>query len=179
MDVSKATAGTGPMSLAEAARMVFLDPAKLAFFKAGVVLRLTIDGDRSVLKVVVSQIFPLSHPGRYLSIRDGGGNEVGILKSVKQLDELGRKLVEEELGRRYFLPVIRKITSVVERFGTVEWHVDTDRGKCRFTTRDLRDNVLRLGSGRYILQDVDDNRYEVPDTAKLDRTSLASLLRHL
>lgn len=179
MDMPKATAGTGPMSLAEAARMVFLDPAKLVFFKAGVVLRLTIDGDRSVLKVVVSQIFPLSHPGSYLSIRDGSGAEVGILRSVKQLNEHGRKLIEEELGRRYFLPAIRKITSVVERFGTVEWHVDTDRGKCRFTTRDLRDNVLRLGSGRYILQDVDDNRYEVPDTARLDRTSLASLLRHL
>jgi Domain of unknown function (DUF1854) len=179
MDVLKTAENIAPMSLAEAARMIFLDPAKVKFFRAGVVLRMTIDGDRSVLKVVISRIFPLSHPSGYLSIRDGGGIEVGILRSSEQLDEHGRKLVEEELDRRYFLPVIRKITSVVERFGTVEWHVDTDRGKCRFTTRDLRDNVLRLGGGRYILPDVDDNRYEVTDTSRLDRASLVSLLRHL
>lgn len=168
-----------PMSLAEAARVNFLDPRKLKFFRAGACLRLTIDGERSVLKATVSRVFPLTHPDRYLSLRDGSGSEVGILRSLDLLDSSGRKLVAEELERRYFLPVVSRISAVIERFGTVEWQVDTDRGKYRFTTRDMRDNVLRLGGGRYIIQDVDDNRYEIPDTGKLDRTSLAKLLRHL
>jgi len=167
------------MSLAEAARIKFLDPCSLLFSRIGVVLRLTIKGERSVLKVTVSRAFPLTHPCLYLCIRDGGGAELGILRSLEGLDADSRKLVEEDLNRRYFLPVIKRITSVVERFGTVEWHVETDRGAYRFTTRDLRENVLRLGGGRCILQDVDENRFEITDTAGLDRASLSRLLRHL
>jgi hypothetical protein len=121
----------------------------------------------------------LSHPAQDLSIRENGGTEAGLLRSLDSLDPDSRRLVEESLSRRYFVPVIHRIRDVIERFGTVEWKVDTDRGACRFTTRDLRDNVLRLRGRRYILQDVDENRYEIPDTAKLDSKSLASLFRHL
>ena len=168
-----------PMSLVEASQICFLDPQKLKFFKVGAVLQLTVAGEKSCLKTIVSRVFPLSHPGQYLSVRDGAGGEVGIIRSLDGLDSDSRRLVEEELSRRYFMPVIHRIRKVIERFGTVEWHVDTDRGPCRFTTRDLREKVLRLGSGRYILQDVDENRYEVPATPRLDSKSLASLLRHL
>lgn len=168
-----------PMSLAEAARIKYLDPLKIKFRRAGIILRLTIEDERTVIKVAVSRIFPLTHPARYLSIRDGSGVEVGILKSLEQLADSDRKLVEEDLDRRYFMPAIEKITAVIERFGTVEWQVDTDCGKYRLTTRDMRDNVLRLGGGRYIIQDVDDNRYEIVAATRLDRTSLARLLRHL
>lgn len=167
------------MSPTEAAEIRFLNPKMLRFHKAGAVLRVTIEGERTVLKAVVARVFPLSRPGEYLSVRDGSNEEVGILRSLEGLDGESRGVVEEELSRRYFVPVIRRIRQVIERFGTVEWHVDTDRGPWRLTTRDLRDNVLRLGGGRYILSDVDENRYEVPDTSKLDSKSLGFLLRHL
>ena len=103
----------------------------------------------------------------------------GVIRSSSELDAESRRVVEEELNRRYFMPIIRRIRKVVERFGVVEWHVDTERGPCQFTTRDLRENVLRLGAARYIISDVDENRYEIPDTSRLDAKSLASLLRHL
>jgi hypothetical protein len=168
-----------PMSLAEASQICFLDPQKLKFSKVGAVLQLTVAGEKPFLKTIVSRVFPLSHPGRYLSVRDGDGGEVGIIRSLDDLDSDSRRLVEAELSRRYFMPVIHRIRKVIERFGTVEWHVDTDRGPCRFTTRDLREKVLRLDSGRYVLQDVDENRYEIPNTSRLDTKSLLSLLRHL
>jgi len=168
-----------PMSLVEASQICFLDPQKLKFFKVGAVLQLTVAGEKSFLKTIISRVFPLSHPGQYLSVRDGGGNEVGIIRSLEGLEADSRRLVEAELSRRYFVPVIHRIRKVIERFGTVEWHVDTDRGLCRFTTRDLREKVLRLGGGRYILQDVDENRYEIPNTSRLDAKSLVNLMRHL
>ena len=176
---SPVAAPSAPISLSEAAQMRFLDPRKLKFFKAGAVLRLTIDGEQSFLKTSVFRVFPLSHPNQYFSIQDNDGKEAGILKSLDNLDADSRRLIEQELHRRYFVPVIHRIRSVIERFGTVEWNVDTDRGPWRFTTRDLRDNALRLGGGRYILPDVDENRYEIPDSSRLDFKSLAYLLRHL
>lgn len=165
--------------LAEAAQLTLLDPAKLRFFKAGAALRLTIDGDRSLLKVSVLRAFPLTKPGQYYSVRDGGGKEVGMLVHPEALEPESRALVEADLERRYMTTTVRKIRSVEERFGTVDWEVDTPRGRNRFTTRDLRDNVLRPAPGRILFTDVEGNRYEVPDMAALDTQSQTWLLRHL
>lgn len=178
-ETSQPIAPATPMSLDEASQIRFLDPKKLKFSRAGAVLRLTVDGECSYLKAGVFRVFPLTSPDSYLSVMAGGGSEVGIVRSLDGMDPGSRRLVEEELSRRYFMPAIRRIQKVVERFGAVEWHVDTDRGPCRFTTRDLRENVLRLGPSRYIISDVDDNRFEVPDSSRLDSKSLSMLLRRL
>ena len=41
--------------------------------------------------------------------------------------------------------------------------IETPRGIVRFTTRDLRENVVRPAPGRIRFTDVDDNRYEIPN----------------
>lgn len=176
----KQTPETTPaLSVAEAARLRFIDPAKLSFFKAGATLRMTIADEASWLKVDIVRVFPLSLPNAYFSVRDGGGKEVGILKNLDGLDATSRALAETELERRYLVAIIHRVLSVKERFGTVEWEVTTNRGRCRFTTRDLRDNALRYDGGHYLITDVENNRYEIPDIAALDRASQSALLRHL
>jgi hypothetical protein len=90
-----------------------------------------------------------------------------------------RRLLDEELARRYVMPVIRSILAVKDRLGTVEWEVDTDRGRRRFATRDLREAVVRPAPERYILPDVEGNRYDVPDVRALDARSREWLLRHV
>jgi len=168
-----------PLSLAEAAPLRFLEAGKLRFFKAGATLRLTIEDEACWLKVSILRAYPLSMPGRLLSVRDGGGKEIGIHSDTGELDAESRKRVEAELERRYMLSVIHRVLAVKERFGTVDWEVETSRGRRRFTTRDLRDNVLRTAAGHYLLTDVENNRYEVPDISTLDPQSQTWLLRHL
>jgi hypothetical protein len=164
-------------SLAEASQIRFLDPARVRFFQHGATLRLTLADECSVLKASVLRAFPLSSPEGHLSVRDGGGKEVGILPGLAGLDPDSRLLVEREVERRYLLFRVRRIVKVVERFGTVDWDVETDRGRTTFTTRDLRENLLRPDLGRYILADVENNRYEVEEIAKLDAASQSWLLR--
>ena len=179
-----ATAQPGPAApvtatLAEASQIRFLEPAKLRFFHHGAALRLTVAEEFSVLKVVVLRAFPLSVPEGLFSLRDGGGKEIGILAGLDQLDPDSRALVRRDLERRYILFRLRRIVKVVERFGTVEWEVETDRGHARFTTRDLRENLIRPGPQRFILTDVENNRYEVEDIESLDAASQAALLRYI
>ena len=157
----------------------YLEPAKLRFFRHGATLRLTIEAERSVLKVAVYRSFPLSYPHQYLSVRDGKNEEVGLLADLTELDKESRRLVAEELERRYLVPVIRRVIRIIERFGTVDWEVETDRGVCRFTTRGAREKVIQPSPGRYLLIDVDDNRYDVRDLAALDPASQVWLMRHL
>jgi len=170
---------TEPESLAEAARLVFLDPRKLHFFKHGATLRLTIDEDRCHLKVSVLRAFPLSESGRFFSVRDSANDEVGMIADPAELDEENRRLVNEELTRRYLVPGVQRILSAKERFGTVDWEMDTDRGVCKFTTRNLRENVQRPAPGRLILSDVDGNRYDIRNIDELDLPSQQLLFQHL
>jgi hypothetical protein len=156
-----------------------LDPGKLHFFRHGDALRLTVDGECSHLKVCVLRVFPLSEPSRYFSLRDEKGTEIGLLVQPQELRPEDQKLIAAELERRYLMPVIRRVLDVKDRLGTVAWQVETDRGMCRFSTRDLRESVTRPVPGRYILTDVDGNRYDVPDLDALDAQSQTWLLRHI
>jgi len=163
----------------ETTNLRYLDPQKLRFFRHGATLRLTIEEERSVLRVAVVRAFPLSHPHQYLSVRDGKNEEVGLIVSAAELDGEGQRLVTEDLERRYLIPVIRRVVRITERFGTVDWEVETDRGVCRFTTRGAREKVIQPSPGRYLLTDVDENRYDVRDLTALDAASQVWLMRHL
>ena len=168
-----------PATLVEASRLVFLDPKKLQFFKHGATLRLTIEDDRSFPKVGILRAFPLSDRNRFLSVRDSAENEIGLIVNPDELGAELRKLVEEDLQRRYLVPAVKRVVSAKERFGTVEWVVETDRGLCRFTSQNLRENVQRPAPGRIILNDVDGNRYDIPNVDELSRESQELLFRHL
>ncbi len=178
--VDAATVAQEPTpGLVEASRLVLLDAGRLRFFAHGPILRLTIEDDRSYLRVAVLRAFPLSDPSRYLSVRDGKGSEVGLIVDPDALRPEDRALVLHELERRYLVPVVARVVSARERFGTVEWTMDTDRGVVRFTTRNLRENVQRPAPERIILNDVDGNRYDIKDVDALSRASQELLFRHL
>ena len=168
-----------PVTLIEASQLVFLDVKKLRFFKHGATLRLTIENDRSYLQVGILRALPLSEPNRFLSVRDDANKEIGLLVNPAELSVEDRKLVKEELERRYFVPIIKRIVAAKERFGTVDWTIETDRGVCQFTTRNLRENVQRPAPGRIILNDVDGNRYDIRNVDDLSRESEELLFRHL
>ena len=168
-----------PATLVEASRLVFLDPKKVQFFKHGATLRLTIEDDRSFPKVGILRAFPLSDRNRFLSVRDSAENEIGLIVNPDELGAELRKLVEEDLQRRYLVPAVKRVVSAKERFGTVEWVVETDRGLCRFTSQNLRENVQRPAPGRIILNDVDGNRYDIRNVDELSRESQELLFRHL
>jgi hypothetical protein len=168
-----------PLSLVEASRLVLLDPRTLRFLKHGATLRLTVEADRSYVRVAILRAFPLSEPRRFLSVRDGAQKEVGLIVDLTELSAEGQALVQEDLDRRYLIPAVTRIVSAKERFGTVDWTIETDRGVCRFTTRNLRENVQRPAPGRIILNDVDGNRYDIRHLDALDRTSQDFLFRHM
>ena len=156
----------------------FLDPKKVRFFREGDALRVTIEDDRSCLRVVPMRAFPISMRDRYISLRDMEGNELGMIRDMHELDKKSRKLLEEEIRRRYFTPEIRRIVTLREKFGIVEWEVDTDRGPKSFFTRSLHRSVNETTTG-YIVTDMENNRYEIRDLSSFDPQSAAILSRKI
>lgn len=156
-----------------------LDPKQIILFRVKGVTRMTLIEVRSWIKVSVARAFPLSNPNYYLGFLDGDGKDIGLLYDPGLLDVESRKIVEEELEKRYFVPIIEKIIKVKEEFGTVYWTVETDRGEKEIIARSLKDNIQELSSSRVIITDVDGNRFEFADLSKMDSKTQSIILRNL
>ncbi len=158
----------------------FLDPVATAISRApDNTLRVEIAGDKCGLRIEVLRAFPLSHAEEYVVLRDGASNELGMLRDLRQLPPETADLLREQLRRRYFLPIVQAINSVAERFGSSVWDLQTDRGQCIISTRQMNEAVSEVEPGRYIITDVDSNRYEIKDLSALDDASRSWFLGKL
>ncbi|MEI8242627.1 MAG: DUF1854 domain-containing protein [bacterium] len=166
-------------TVTETSGLRYLDPAAVRFQREGARLDVAMAGAAPVTNVSVFRAFPLTAPDRFLSIRNEKNEELGLLAAPAQLDPASRALVEDEIRRRYVLPVVRRVIQIRERFEILECQVETDRGACRFSVRNLRESLLRPQPNRYILTDVDGNRFDIPDLRALPPASRAQLQEHL
>ncbi len=130
--------------------------------------------DRSYLRITAKCCFPFAFPTKYISIRDDTGEEIGIIPDLAHLDKKTRRWIEDELELRYFTPRVKSIDNVRYRYGGVEWHLETDRGFKKIITKGVHDTMCEVEPQRYLITDVDGNRYEV-FVDKLDQASRALL----
>jgi Domain of unknown function (DUF1854) len=152
----------------------YLDPRTTSFTEApDGTLRVVVPGDRCGMQVEAWRAFPLSHPEEHIVLRDGVGHEIGVIRALNEVPEPAVALLRAQLRRRYFLPRVTVIHNVTERFGSSVWELQTDRGPRLVTTRQMNEAVSEVEPGRYIITDVEDNRYEIKDLSALDESSRA------
>ena len=123
--------------------------------------------EKKMLVGHVLSIFPISNRDHFVSLRDMEGQEIGILEEAHELDASSKKVLREELERSHFLPKINDVYSIVERLSLFTFRVNTDKGPRTFEVRNPRRNVRSVGGGRYIIKDVDGNRYDIPRLSNL------------
>jgi hypothetical protein len=178
-DANGSRGGATPAAAGHHAEVRLLDPGTLRFAATeGGFLALTVTGGQRpehYPRINAFRTFPLSAADQYLSLRDGGGNEIGILESLADLSADQAALLRQELERRYFTPVIERVRSLKEEFGYSYWLVDTDAGPRRFTVQSGKNNVTVVGERRLLIVDVDGNRFFVDDYHRLDRNVLKTL----
>jgi hypothetical protein len=140
-------------------------------------LVLTRDG-RETIGVEPVRAFPLSDRQYGVALCDAEGHELLWIDDLQTLPAEIRRVVEEELARREFVPVILRILKVSAAVEPSEWDVETDRGRTRFLLNS-EDDVHRLDPHRALLTDSHGIRYLIPDTRQLDATSRRLLERYL
>lgn len=128
-------------------------------------------------RVAVHRCFPHSDPAHYISIREpeGDGREIGLIEDLSRLSDDTRAMLEEQMSLRYFAPKIVKIRHIREEYGYSYWDVITDKGACRFTVRMGGGSVYSIGKNRYLINDLDGNRFEIPDLYKLTAREIKML----
>lgn len=163
----------------ESFELRWLDADRVRLRRIAGVVRLTLEGDRSWTRANPARAFPVSDPNHYIGFLDGAGKDIGLLKDPALLDEESRRVLDEELELRYFVPVVTKVRKAKIEFGAVYWSVDTTRGPRDIVVRNLRDNLQELSAVRVFVTDIEGNRYEFPNINELDPESLGIILRHL
>ncbi|HHW46804.1 MAG TPA: DUF1854 domain-containing protein [Clostridiales bacterium] len=128
-------------------------------------------------RVSVYRAFPFTNPDSFISIRqpDEKAEEIGIIRSLNELDKETAEIIREQLNIRYFTPEIKKIIDIKDEYGYAYFDVLTDRGACRFTIRMNTSSVIRLSETRILIVDIDGNRFEIPDITKLSAAELKKL----
>lgn len=151
----------------------YLDSAQLRLWlpEGASSLRLELADEACYPVAQIRRVFPLSQEMSYLSLQDGAGKEIGVLRSLNELNPEGRAATEHELDRRYFTPKISRIANLKQEGGTWTWEVETSRGNAIFYVRSWRDSSHEMQPGRFLIQSVDGQRFEIASYDKLDDRS--------
>ena len=122
------------------------------------------------------RLFPVSNPDSYITLLDEDGKERAVIRSYEDLDAESVAVVKQSLKDYYLVPKILRIISKAEKYGTLRWTVETDRGIIAFDIRNRNHDIHVMRSGFVRVRDANDNRYVIEDCNKLDRHSYALLI---
>lgn len=140
-------------------------------------LRLTLLEEGRVTVVPHVQVkvgFPLSDELAAVSFCNEDGEEIGVLTDAENLEESSAKALSDALSFTYFIPRITGVDEIKDEYGVTRWKVQTDRGPRTFEVQSRHD-IRPVGPGRYLVRDIDGNRFEISDIASLDPASRAKL----
>lgn len=126
-------------------------------------------------RIFLHRAFPFDYPYAYVSVLDSDSKELGLIANIDDLGEDTAKILRDELDRKYYTPVIKQIISLKDKFGFSYWKVMTDEGELSFTLRDTFQSLLKVGGNRIFVNDIDGNRYEIPNLEELDRKSFRKI----
>lgn len=151
----------------------YLDPKKVRFWlpDGASSPRLEVEDECCLPTIILRRVFPLSNDSRYLSVQDASGKEVGVIRDVAELPSESQRAIHFELDRRYFTPKIGRIANLKQEGGMWTWQVETNRGEATFYVRSWRDSSYEMQPGRYMIQSVDGQRFEIPSYENLDDRS--------
>ncbi|MBQ7335907.1 MAG: DUF1854 domain-containing protein [Clostridia bacterium] len=126
------------------------------------------------------RLFPFSNTKMFITLLDEHEKEIAFVRDYEELDESSRHALDECFAEYYMIPQISQLIKSEEKFGSLKWTVQTDRGVVTFRIRNRHSDIKQLhGSGRIIIRDSNDNRYEIPSFDVLDSHSKRILFSYL
>lgn len=140
---------------------------------------LTLESGERTDKLEARRLFPVSRPDEYITLLDTDGVEIAVIRRLCDLNADSKKAIEYSLNDYYLVPHILRINSITEKYGTLHWSVETDRGEKRFDIRNRNHDIKVFRNGSVRVRDSDDNRYVIDDHRALDKHSRSQLFADL
>lgn len=143
-------------------------------------IRLTLRDGTVYENLEPRKLFPFTNSTMYITLLNEDEREVGFVRDLEEVDKDSRQALEECFREYYMIPKISRLIDCEDKFGTLKWTVETDRGVVSFQIRNRHSDIKRLwGTKRVIIRDSNDNRYEIPDHTAMDAHSARILFSYL
>ena len=146
-------------------------------------IELWLHDQRLAAGVFVVRTFPATHPEEYLSVRgwneSGDEIELGMIRSLDGWSDASRQVVRAALARRSLVRAISRVHEVTLAQGYLDFDVDTDVGRRRFTTRWTQGQVIDFGPDGKMLIDTEENRYVIPRIDSLPKPDRERFLQYV
>lgn len=140
-----------------------------------ILLRVEMFDGRVFDRLEARRLFPLTGLWRYITLLNEEGKEIAVIRDVENLMEDSRAVIHQVLDEYYLIPHITKIYQIHEKFGQLKFDVETDHGRYLFDLRNRHTDIKLLYDNRILIRDASDNRYEIPDLTKMDKSSIRLL----
>ncbi|MFM7183181.1 MAG: DUF1854 domain-containing protein [Planctomycetota bacterium] len=166
------------------AGLVWLEPGA-DHFRIGDQDRIELEfaGGEVASGVFVVRAFPASHPEGYLSVRGwdehGDEIEVGMIRRLDEWPSTDQEVIRTAVRRRSLIREIRGVHEVRLVHGYLDFDVDSDVGRRRFTTRWTQGQAFDYGAGGKMLVDTDENRWVVPRVDDLPMADRERFLQYV
>lgn len=139
-------------------------------------VNLTLSNGEQFVRLEPRRLFPVSRPDTYITLLDEEGGEVAVVRDIKDLSREALEVLRYSLDDYYLVPHITRIISTGEKYGTLRWTVETDRGIKSFDIRNRNHDIKVYPGGKVRVRDSDDNRYTIDNYHELDAHSKALLI---
>ena len=139
-------------------------------------MKLTLADGTEICHLEPRRLFPVTNPNVYITLLDEDGVERAVIRNFADIDEASADVIRQSLEDYYLVPKIIRILSKAEKYGTLHWTVETDRGIIGFDIRTRFHDISVSRSGFVRVRDANDNRYIIEDSNKLDKHSYALLI---
>lgn len=127
-------------------------------------------GDRVYDTIAPVRSFPISAPDQGIALVGADGTELVWINSLTDLPQATRRLLEEELASREFMPEIHRIRQVSSFATPSRWQVETDRGETLLLLK-AEEDIRRLSAVSLLIADAHGVQYLIRDVPSLDKTS--------
>jgi len=136
------------------------------------------ENGESHVGVEPARAFPISTPREHISLLSRDGHELAWIPKLDDLPAETRRVVEEALEAREFMPEIRRVINVSGYATPCTWNVETDRGTTSLILNSEED-IRRLAALALIIGDSRGIQFLIRDRSALDDTSRRILDRFL
>ena len=118
-------------------------------------------------RISIVRALPYSSPDEYLCVKDSDLKEIGMIKALSEFSIPQRAIVNKHLKMRYFCPIVKSVISVKQKYGLQYVTINTDSGKKIFVSTDLTKSIIRIHDDKFIIVDIDGNRFLIEDLFKI------------
>ena len=137
-------------------------------------------GEERHVGVSPVRAFAITAPDAHIALVDGAGHEVYWLERLDALPAEQRRLIEEELAPRNFMPELLRLREVSSFATPSRWQIDTNLGPTELVLKAEEDiRRLELQPLKLLITDQHGLNYLVRDFAALDRHSRRLLDRFM